>query len=596
MEVVAIVPRLGRHVDLCCKEAFLKVVDDLVEYDDEQTTVCDLVDRMSQISSEPYSVKYMYNKLENHLGDSIVILNINCRPDVVTFQTTAAKILQTFSSKTIAMAGEQSETKLLWQKTASSVSDMCPSRNNFDEENTELPTSNLSLKVYKRRWIIICIFSVLCLMQNAVYTTWGPIEISAEKYFGWDDGDIAMLNNWGNINSILFTFPYVWLMNNKGIRLSVLLSGALLVFSTGVRCITKEAPYALWMMNTAQFLNGISAIISFIAPASLAVMWFAMNERVTALTIMSVSCTLGVCFSFLIGLSVNGGNFNNQTDSRHQNISDLMDLIEKADHTKNGNAIFMIMYSEFGICVLLFIIILAYFPNKPELPPSVTASQDRTDFKSAMKSLMRNMNIWLLCFGAGVMAGVNNLFVGMLAIVLKHLQISQEKAQFMGIYSQIIAVIIPILIGRFADKIHKIIKLLLVIVWIILIIACILLVLMSLKCMPSPTALVYVIVVLISSTGSICGTLVWEMGCEITYPVPEVITLGLISLTQSILAAIIVSLFKVPHIGTEWVLYACAGSAIFGFILILPIRIDYNRIDIDTNLAPTTVENSNLAN
>ena len=86
----------GRRSNISREEAFFKVVDDLRQDDDEQTTITDLVKNMSQIIPDPYTTKYMRQKLEQHLGDSIVITNVNGRLDVVTFRTKAAKILHTY--------------------------------------------------------------------------------------------------------------------------------------------------------------------------------------------------------------------------------------------------------------------------------------------------------------------------------------------------------------------------------------------------------------------------------------------------------------------------------------------------------------------
>ncbi|CAM1154443.1 DIRC2 (predicted) [Pycnogonum litorale] len=105
----------------------------------------------------------------------------------------------------------------------------------------ETPT----IRVYKRRWIIIGIFSLLCAMQNGVWNTWGPIAITAESYFNWKDSDIALLNNWGNINVILFIIPAIWLIDTKGVRVTALVSASLMLLSTAVRCITSLDPYAL---------------------------------------------------------------------------------------------------------------------------------------------------------------------------------------------------------------------------------------------------------------------------------------------------------------------------------------------------------------
>ena len=72
-------PRKGRKVDDSREEAFLLAIGDLVSgNDDEQTTVVDLVDRMSQLCPdvEAYSVKYMKQKLISYFGDQLVITPI----------------------------------------------------------------------------------------------------------------------------------------------------------------------------------------------------------------------------------------------------------------------------------------------------------------------------------------------------------------------------------------------------------------------------------------------------------------------------------------------------------------------------------------
>ncbi|KAL5020263.1 hypothetical protein ScPMuIL_003155 [Solemya velum] len=89
----------GRHafaVDLPAVEAIYHQVIDELRENDEQSTVSDLIDRMSKIYSDPYGPIYNCQKLAEHLGDSVVISNINGKDNVVTFRTTAAKILQTF--------------------------------------------------------------------------------------------------------------------------------------------------------------------------------------------------------------------------------------------------------------------------------------------------------------------------------------------------------------------------------------------------------------------------------------------------------------------------------------------------------------------
>lgn len=92
----------GRPKDVIRNEAFLKVADYLEQNDDEQITVNDLVEKMKEYTEpeececDPYSSKYMKSKIKQHFGDKIVFTEINGKPNVVTFVSTAARILQDF--------------------------------------------------------------------------------------------------------------------------------------------------------------------------------------------------------------------------------------------------------------------------------------------------------------------------------------------------------------------------------------------------------------------------------------------------------------------------------------------------------------------
>ncbi len=94
------VQKRGRLKDPLQEEAFLQVMEDLHQNDEEQTTINDLIDSMKTYPGEsgsmPYSFMYMKQKIEDHYGDSIIIAEINGKSNVVTFTATASKILCDF--------------------------------------------------------------------------------------------------------------------------------------------------------------------------------------------------------------------------------------------------------------------------------------------------------------------------------------------------------------------------------------------------------------------------------------------------------------------------------------------------------------------
>lgn len=71
--------------------------------------------------------------------------------------------------------------------------------------------------VYKRRWYVLFAYCMLAMTQGGLWNTWGPIAASSEDAFGWSDGDIALLSNWGPISYVLATFIMSWVVDVKGL-------------------------------------------------------------------------------------------------------------------------------------------------------------------------------------------------------------------------------------------------------------------------------------------------------------------------------------------------------------------------------------------
>lgn len=89
------------------------------------------------------------------------------------------------------------------------------SRSFLSKKEKEAVTNSCS--VYKRRWYILIVFSLIAGVQAAAWNTWGPITGSAEVVFGWTDGTIALLENWGPIAYIVSFLLFSWLLDVKGL-------------------------------------------------------------------------------------------------------------------------------------------------------------------------------------------------------------------------------------------------------------------------------------------------------------------------------------------------------------------------------------------
>ena len=87
----------GRPQNEETKKAFQQTLEYLDEHEDDQITITDLVNKMSEFCGDlAYTSVHMKSKILNHFGENVIITEINGRPNVITLRKTAKAILQDF--------------------------------------------------------------------------------------------------------------------------------------------------------------------------------------------------------------------------------------------------------------------------------------------------------------------------------------------------------------------------------------------------------------------------------------------------------------------------------------------------------------------
>ena len=69
------------------------------------------------------------------------------------------------------------------------------------------------------RWYILALTGYMGMVQSLVWMGWGTV--SQSMYFAypdWDDRDIGLLGNWGEICFLVFSLPATWIMETRGAR------------------------------------------------------------------------------------------------------------------------------------------------------------------------------------------------------------------------------------------------------------------------------------------------------------------------------------------------------------------------------------------
>ncbi|XP_067649132.1 solute carrier family 49 member 4-like isoform X2 [Haliotis asinina] len=427
---------------------------------------------------------------------------------------------------------------------------------------TIVPESR-DLGVYKRRWYILTMFALLNSLQAAVWIQWGPIAAAAEQAYGWTDGTIALFANWGPITYIPTALLWSWMLDSKGLRTSCLGAAGLVALGTGLRCVYKDPPAFTVLVHLCQILNGLAGPIAMGAVPKVSSVWFPASERTTASTVIAVVLGLGITAAFYIGPQVvpemTPGNCTFTNVSRNASL----------------------LCEAFGVCALLFLVMLVYFPNTPPKPPSVSAAIPRPNYRKGLRLLVKNPRFWQLAVAYGVSTGTRDAWSSMLDVNLKAHGISQEDASYLGVYATAGTIVISLTLARAADYLKTRHKLFLCVQYGLSIVSRLWLVLLIVGILPQSTVSMYVAYGFVDLSSACVGPLFYETACDTSYPVAEGTTNVCLTTQNNIAALIFLGVLSIPGIGTVWMNWLLIAAYVFAFLLLVTLPVAHTRTDVD---------------
>ncbi|XP_050395913.2 solute carrier family 49 member 4 isoform X2 [Patella vulgata] len=445
------------------------------------------------------------------------------------------------------------------------------------------------IKVYKRRWYVLLLFSCFAAAQGGIWNTWGPISDSSKDAFGWNDGDIALLSNWGPISYLISGIFFSWMIDVKGLRVAAVTSCFLVTAGAGVRCITSTPPGSTWLIHFGQFLVGLGGPVAMGGPPALSAVWFEPSERTTATAIAFLIPNLGIASGFIIGpLLVPSPNIT-ETNSTFINSTKL-DYFQSANFSNSSTSmrisqerkdIMFLMYIEFGGTLLVFLMMLIYFPKKPPLPPCASATIKRQDFWKGLKDLFKCKQFWYIATAYGTSLGVINVWTGIIDVNLSPLGVSQNEAGWIGFYSTCAACVAALVVARFADVFSKRLKLFIFILYTVGTVFIIWFALASAQILPTSTAVFYLTVIMGVMALNASVPLLFELACELAYPIGEGTTNGVMTILNNLGGLIFLFILMIPNIGTMWMNWTLIGATVVCFPLYGMLKETYNRLDID---------------
>uniref|UniRef100_A0A8D2AZ36 Solute carrier family 49 member 4 n=1 Tax=Sciurus vulgaris TaxID=55149 RepID=A0A8D2AZ36_SCIVU len=428
-------------------------------------------------------------------------------------------------------------------------------------------------RVYGRRWLVLLLFSLLAFAQGLVWNTWGPIQNSARQAYGFSSWDIALLVLWGPIG-FLPCFAFMWLLDKRGLRVTVLLTSFLMVLGTGLRCIPiSDLMLKRRLIHGGQMLNGLAGPTVMNAPPFLSTTWFSADERATATAIASMLSYLGGACAFLVGpLLVPAPNGTSPLLAAESSRAHIKDSIET------------VLYAEFGVVCLIFSATLAYFPPRPPLPPSVAAASQRLSYRRSFCRLLSNLRFLMIALAYAIPLGVFAGWSGVLDLILTPVHVSQVDAGWIGFWSIVGGCVVGIAMARFADFIRGMLKLILLLLfsgatlsstWFTL--TC----LNSITHLPLTTVTLYASCILLGVFLNSSVPIFFELFVETVYPVPEGITCGVVTFLSNMFMGVLLFFLTFYHTELSWFNWCLPGSCLLSLLLILCFRESYDRLYLD---------------
>ena len=152
-------------------------------------------------------------------------------------------------------------------------------------------------KLYAYRWVVLAVFMFVNLTIQILWITYAPITGPAAAFYGVTDLQIGLLAMTFMIAFIPLSLPVSWIIDTYGFRLAVSV-GAVLMGIFGLLRGFAGANYSLVLWSTI----GIAAAQPFLLNAwtKVPANWFAMEERATAVGLVTLSNLVGTALGMVL--------------------------------------------------------------------------------------------------------------------------------------------------------------------------------------------------------------------------------------------------------------------------------------------------------
>ena len=161
-----------------------------------------------------------------------------------------------------------------------------------DLEQTEssapdsLGASAPTTRLYRRRWLMLLLFSAVSLSNSYQWIQYGIISDIIMKFYMVEAVAVDMIAMIYMIVYVLLVVPGSWLLGKKGLRVTLLWASVFNCAGAWIK-VASAKPDWYWVTALGQCLCAVAQVLTLGVPSLMAAVWFGENE-------VSSACSIGV--------------------------------------------------------------------------------------------------------------------------------------------------------------------------------------------------------------------------------------------------------------------------------------------------------------
>ena len=375
---------------------------------------------------------------------------------------------------------------------------------------------SLKIELTFYRFIIVIIYFFLNFINGVHWVTFASCSAKFGKFYHLDN---YLVDTFSLLFMFLYPFgcvPEAYLIDNISMRIGLTISALFLIIGAFLKIFINTSIIFAYI---GQFFTAIFQPAILNSPGKIASTWFDDKSRTLVTSICCVSNTIGVMFGYII----------------HDFI-----IEENTVNPKIWRESFeFYLLIEFIITIILCTIFICFMRNKPKNPPSISQNNYAPmPLKEGLKTLKSNINFIKILISLTCIVGFINIFGTIFNSYMALYKIKDSTATYTAATANLLGIIAALVVGKIIDKSKKYKIAMIVCNIISLIIFIITLILMETvnkKYLGITSFICYTLVIGSSVPIYTSGM---DFVCEITYPVGESISEGVIMTCNQIMGII----------------------------------------------------------